>query len=79
MSVQFETSAFERLQSFLTKYDALTEAERLTPDASTREFFRIRFNAQTAIACVYPERFEESLPQIQGLPKYKLKSHFQIF
>jgi len=64
MSHTFETSAFERLQKFLETNNTLTEAERLTPDASTREFFRIRFNNQTAIACVYPESFDQSLPQI---------------
>ena len=64
MSHKFETSAFERLQTFLENNNALTEAERLTPDASTREFFRIRFNDQTAITCVYPESFDENLPQI---------------
>lgn len=60
----FETSAFDRLQTFLTNNKALNQAERLTPDASTREFFRIRFNDKTAIACVYPESFDEKLPQL---------------
>ncbi len=60
----FDTSAIERLQIFLRQNDAPTDVEQLTPDASTREFFRISFNDQTAIACVYPENFDESLPQI---------------
>ncbi|NNE99687.1 MAG: phosphotransferase [Pyrinomonadaceae bacterium] len=64
MPRKFETSAFERLQTFLENNNALTEAERLTPDASTREFFRIRFHDQTAIACVYEETFDEGLPQL---------------
>ena len=28
--------------------------DALTPDASTREYFRVRWNNQSAIACVYP-------------------------
>lgn len=31
--------------------------ERLTPDASTREYFRILWKEKPAVACVYPEPF----------------------
>ncbi len=64
MSQTFDTSATERLQIFLRQNDSPTDVEQLTPDASTREFFRISFDDQTAIACVYPEKFDQSLPQI---------------
>jgi aminoglycoside/choline kinase family phosphotransferase len=50
----------ERLETFLAKRDQTLNFEQLTPDASTREYFRIRWNGKTAIACVYPESFVES-------------------
>ncbi len=64
MSEIFQTAAIERLSSFLQKKDRQTNIEQLTPDASTREFFRIVWNDKTAIACVYPETINENLPQI---------------
>lgn len=63
MSLAFTTSALYRLKDFLGETDS-SRIERLTPDASTREFFRIHLDSKPAIACVYPERFDESLPQI---------------
>lgn len=50
----------QRLQQFLSNkfgedFDA--KIESLTPDASTREYFRINWEKATAIACVYPEPF----------------------
>ncbi|MDQ3633931.1 MAG: phosphotransferase [Acidobacteriota bacterium] len=60
----FKTSAFERLQTFLNKKNYSNKIERLTPDASTRNFFRIILSDKTAIACVYAETFDETLSQI---------------
>lgn len=48
----------ERLEKFLTSKNQLLEISALTPDASTREYFRVRWNDSTAIACVYPEPFD---------------------
>ncbi len=64
MSEVFRTPPTERLREFLAKTDTHAEIEQLTPDASTREFFRLRYPNQTAIACVYPEKIDETLPQI---------------
>ena len=50
----------QRLAQFLTARGCDTSVEQLTPDASTREYFRIGWNKGTAIACVYPEGFVES-------------------
>ena len=50
----------QRLAQFLTARGCDTSVEQLTPDASTREYFRIGWNNGTAIACVYPEGFVES-------------------
>jgi len=55
----FESSASDRLARFITEQgNASTEVIPLTPDASTRNYFRIRWNKRTAIAAVYPEAFD---------------------
>ncbi len=64
MAHTFDLPAIKRLNLFLKKHGVIGDRERLTPDASTREFFRIRSNDFSQIACVYPEGFDESLPQI---------------
>jgi aminoglycoside/choline kinase family phosphotransferase len=46
-----------RLEEFLAATGLSGEIGVLTPDASTREYFRIEWNGKTAIACVYPEPF----------------------
>lgn len=47
----------ERLESFLVSREQSLSIQQLTPDASTREYFRIVCDGQSAIACVYPEPF----------------------
>jgi N-acetylmuramate 1-kinase len=46
-----------RLETFLAEKKEALKVEQLTPDASTREYFRIAWQGSTAIACVYPEPF----------------------
>jgi aminoglycoside/choline kinase family phosphotransferase len=46
-----------RLNNFLSREGNTREVKQLTPDASTREYFRIYWNGKSAIACVYPEPF----------------------
>jgi len=54
-------SDFERrLRYFFADRGATDDIYRLSPDASTREYFRISWQGQTAIACVYPEQFVAS-------------------
>lgn len=49
----------QRLEEFLASRGAPIEGViALTADASTREYFRIDWNGDTAVACVYPEPFE---------------------
>jgi N-acetylmuramate 1-kinase len=54
-------SSLERLKQFLSAAASadknIGEITALTPDASVREFFRVKWRAHTAIACVYPETF----------------------
>jgi N-acetylmuramate 1-kinase len=47
----------ERLEQFLSIRDSAGDIQQLTPDASTREYFRVRSAGGRAIACVYPEPF----------------------
>lgn len=44
----------ERLENFLLEQNQISKIEQLTPDASTREYFRIVWQGKPAIACVYP-------------------------
>ncbi|HYE64235.1 MAG TPA: phosphotransferase, partial [Pyrinomonadaceae bacterium] len=59
-SNSFETAARERLIAYLARYNGGREGEiyALTPDASTRIYFRIPWKYTTAIAAVYPEPFD---------------------
>lgn len=59
-----------RLDSFLVSRGQLIQIEQLTPDASTREYFRIQWHGSSAIACVYPEPFiaaEQTYLDVTGL------------
>lgn len=47
----------QRLEQFLVSQGQPIEISQLTPDASTREYFRVRWHNDSAIACVYPECF----------------------
>lgn len=57
----FDIFAHERLKTFLLECEESQNSgiELLTPDASTREYFRVRWNNSSAIACVYAEPFVE--------------------
>jgi aminoglycoside/choline kinase family phosphotransferase len=44
-----------RLITYLKAHGQPTETEVLTADASTREYFRVRWEGEVAVACVYPD------------------------
>ncbi|HEX3560203.1 MAG TPA: phosphotransferase [Pyrinomonadaceae bacterium] len=55
----FRTVARERLAEYVARAGGDTERiVALTPDASTREYFRIPWKKSSAIAAVYPEPFD---------------------
>lgn len=58
MNEVFTEAAIARLHKFLENHQQESSIEVLTPDASTREYFRINWHNQTAIACVYGEMFK---------------------
>ncbi len=55
----FDLSASERLLKFLETEGIKSQPiVPLTPDASTRNYFRVPWNKGRAVACVYPEPFD---------------------
>lgn len=55
----FESSASDRLARFIAQQGfASREVTPLTPDASTRKYYRIGWKKRTAVAAVYPEPFD---------------------
>ena len=55
----FESSASDRLARFITQQGiASKEVIPLTPDASTRKYYRIGWKKRTAVAAVYQEPFD---------------------
>jgi len=62
-STAFTVSARERLEVYLAgRFGARDKnITALTPDASTREYFRIPWDKGNAVAAVYPEPFDASV------------------
>lgn len=59
ISNAFESSAADRLARFITQQGVTSrEVVPLTPDASTRKYYRIGWKKRTAIAAVYAEPFD---------------------
>src|SRR5207248_9481274 len=59
----FTTSARDRIASYVAKHQRASKSEivALTPDASTREYFRIPWDKGSAVAAVYPEPFDPAV------------------
>src|SRR2546421_450480 len=59
----FTKSARDRIAAYVAKHGGArkTKIVALTPDASTREYFRIPWKLGSAVAAVYPEPFDPSL------------------
>ncbi len=57
---KFDQAARERLARHLSSHHSVKDKDlhALTPDASTREYFRIPWGRKHAVACVYPEPFD---------------------
>jgi N-acetylmuramate 1-kinase len=59
ISNAFESSALERLARFLGQNGVKNrDIVALTPDASTRKYFRVGWKKGSAVAAVYPEAFD---------------------
>ena len=58
----FRTSARERLSEYVSRSGGdAAKVVALTPDASTREYFRIPWKTGEAVAAVYPEPFDPEI------------------
>src|SRR2546423_14076337 len=58
----FRTSARERLSEYVSRSGGdAAKVVALTPDASTREYFRIPWKNSEAVAAVYPEPFDPEI------------------
>ncbi|MBA3334218.1 MAG: phosphotransferase [Acidobacteria bacterium] len=78
MSQVFAQHAARRLEVFLERNDKNSEFELLTPDASTREYFRIKWNTSTAIACLYAEPFLSDEHNYLDITKLFLKCNLPV-
>jgi aminoglycoside/choline kinase family phosphotransferase len=59
ISNAFESSAADRLARFINQQGITSrEVVPLTPDASTRKYYRIGWKKRTAVAAVYAEPFD---------------------
>lgn len=67
-----------RLESFLRERGQSINIEQLTPDASTREYFRIAWQGAIAIACVYPEPFKEAEQTYLDVTRLFLRSGLPV-
>src|SRR6476469_596631 len=67
-----------RLDKFLSQNGQKAGVQQLTPDASTREYFRVAWEGKSAIACVYPEAFIESEQSYLDVTKLFLRSGLPV-
>lgn len=58
----FGNSAADRVGALLAARGQTGAVEPLTPDASTREYFRITLDGVRRVACAYPEPINDDLP-----------------
>lgn len=68
----------QRLEQFLISKNQPVEIFNLTPDASTREYFRVRWNNSSAIACVYPEPFDPREQTYLDITNLFLKNNLPV-
>ncbi len=68
----------DRLQSYLVSRQQSAVVESLTADASVREYFRIDWNGEKAIACVYPEPFDPAEQTYLDVTKLFLASWLPV-
>lgn len=68
----------QRLEDFLLKSNQISQIEQLTADASTREYFRIRWKDSAAIACVYPDSFSAAEQTFLDVTDLFLKSDLPV-
>jgi aminoglycoside/choline kinase family phosphotransferase len=76
----FDSSARERLLKFIAARGEkdVNKVYALTPDASTREYFRFPWKRKTAIAAVYPEPFDPHFHPYLDVTRLFLESKLPV-
>ncbi|HEV7374798.1 MAG TPA: phosphotransferase [Pyrinomonadaceae bacterium] len=76
----FDSSARERLLKFIAARGEknVNKVYALTPDASTREYFRFPWKRKTAIAAVYPEPFDPHFHPYLDITRLFLESKLPV-
>ncbi len=79
-SKTFASGARERLAGYLARQKGSRKAEiiPLTPDASTREYFRIPWKRGSAVAAVYPEPFDPAVHPYLDITRLFLESRLPV-
>src|SRR4029453_17011442 len=79
ISNAFESPALERLTTLLNQNGVKSkEIVALTPDASTRKYFRVGWKKGTAVAAVYPEAFDPEFHPYLDVTKLFLKCQIPV-
>ena len=79
ISNAFESSASDRLARFITQQGITgREVIPLTPDASTRKYYRIGWNKRTAVAAVYQEPFDPEFHPYLDVTRLFLESDIPV-
>lgn len=79
-STGFLDGAQKRLEEYLAHHEN-SDASRvvpLTPDASTRVYFRVPWKRGTAVAAVYPEAFDETVQPYLDVTRLFLESKLPV-
>lgn len=75
----FDTPARERLAAYVARMGFKPEKiVALTPDASTREYFRIQWKRSHAVAAVYPEPFDPDIHPYMDVTRLFLDSKLPV-
>jgi len=78
-STGFPESAQERLEKYLASVEETSRpVVALTPDASTRVYFRVPWKRATAVAAVYPEAFDETVQPYLDVTRLFLDSALPV-
>ena len=75
----FESSASERLTRFIAEQGVANDGiVELTPDASTRKYFRVPWKKGKAVAAVYPEPFDPEFHPYLDVTRLFLESGLPV-
>ncbi len=75
----FKVPAHQRLHDYLTRQGQPADnIVALTPDASTREYFRVPWHETTAVVAVYPEPFDPDIHPYLDVTRLFVAAHLPV-